>query len=420
MKSSLSNVRLGEVAVESLVRAESNNLDLPVYGVDNSVGLTKQSKYQSADLSRYKVIQPGMFAYNPMRLNIGSIGYLRSDGQPGLVSPDYVVFKCSQGVLPEFLHYISKGESWKNWCAAAGSGSVRSRIYFRDLANFSLNLPSIAYQKSAIRLLGNIEKLIESIEIENQHHDALAQMLFKSWFVDFDPVRAKLEGRLPDGMDEVTATQFPESLEKSDLGLIPLGWRVSTLGEETSHLSRGISPKYLDDGGVVVINQKCIRDFCLDLSKARRHDPEQRKIDGRKLLKGDVLVNSTGVGTLGRIAQVLSLEYPAIVDSHVTFIRSGPTLTWNYLGLSMMRRQPEIEAMGEGSTGQTELNRGKLSTLKILVPPMDVLKRFDKISLPLRERFSANQMKVEELTTLRETLLHRLVSGQLRINEFAE
>jgi type I restriction enzyme, S subunit len=133
------------------------------------------------------------------------------------------------------------------------------------------------------------------------------------------------------------------------------------------------------------------------------------------LRKGDILVNSTGVGTLGRVAQVLSLDAPAIVDSHVTVMRAGVSLTWNYLGLLVMRRQSEIEGMGEGSTGQTELSRGKLAILKLLVPSALVLQKFDAIALPLRERFSANQVQVQTLATLRDTLLPRLISGQLRL-----
>ena len=167
-----------------------------------------------------------------------------------------------------------------------------------------------------------------------------------------------------------------------------------------------------------VINQKCIRDFSLDLTKARRHDQSQRKVDGRELQVGDVLVNSTGVGTLGRVAQVLGLDEPAIVDSHVTVVRAGAALSWNYLGLSMMRRQAEIESMGEGTTGQTELSRGKLAILKLVVPSADVLHEFDAAVVPLRERFAANQKQAQTLATHRDTLLPRLISGQLRLPEF--
>lgn len=310
------------------------------------------------------------------------------------------------------------------WALKAGdthrlrTGSAQAQIVIGSLEKFGIVIPTDRFQQDEIAaMLGALDDRITLQRETNATLEAIAQALFKSWFVDFDPVRTKMEGRAPEGMDEATARLFPDSLEESELGLVPREWRVGSLGEHTSYLTRGISPKYIEDGGIVVINQKCIRDFSLDLSKARRHDPGQRKIDGRELLKGDILVNSTGVGTLGRVAQVLYLSSPAIVDSHVTVMRAGASLTWNYLGLLIMRRQSEIEGMGEGSTGQTELSRGKLAVLKLLVPSTAVLQEFDEVVMPLRERFSANQTQAKTLATLRDTLLPRLISGQLRLPE---
>jgi len=224
-----------------------------------------------------------------------------------------------------------------------------------------------------------------------------------------------MQGRAPEGMDEATADLFPDSFEGSELGPVPKGWRVERLGEVCSYLNRGISPKYLEEGGVLVINQKCIRDFSVDYSKARRHDKAQRKIDGRQLVVGDILVNSTGVGTLGRVAQVLTSNEVVIVDSHVTVVRAGGKLSWPYLGQWMTRQQPNIEAMGEGSTGQTELARSKLSVMPILVPSVDALRLFDEVVTSLKERIAVNEACVSELAKLRDTLLPRLISGQLQL-----
>jgi type I restriction enzyme S subunit len=128
-------------------------------------------------------------------------------------------------------------------------------------------------------------------------------------------------------------------------------------------------------------------------------------------------VNSTGVGTLGRVAQVLELPEPAIVDSHVTVVRAGSRLSWPYLGQWLARAQPEIEAMGEGSTGQTELSRTKLGAMSILVPPRDVLAAFDAVVEPLKARVALNENNARNLAALRDTLLPRLISGQLRLAE---
>jgi len=315
------------------------------------------------------------------------------------------------GNSPRFAYYLLQTLD----LASFNSGSAQPSLNRNFLYSIPLKIPTRLEQDGIVALLSALDDRITLLRETNATLEGIAQALFKSWFVDFDPVRAKMEGRAPEGMDEATAALFPDGLEDSELGLVPKGWQIGMLGKHANYLSRGISPKYVEDGGVLVINQKCIRDFTLDLSKARRHDPVQRKIDGRELHKGDVLVNSTGVGTLGRVAQVLKLDQPAIVDSHVTVVRAGPSLTWNYLGLSTMRRQPEIEAMGEGSTGQTELSRGKLALLDLVIPTARVLQAFDEIVVPLRERFAANLEKAQTLATLRDTLLPRLISGQLRL-----
>src|SRR5438046_8843954 len=104
------------------------------------------------------------------------------------------------------------------------------------------------------------------------------------------------------------------------------GWNTLKLGDVCSFLNRGVSPKYIEDGGIVVLNQRCVRDHRVAFDVARRHDTRAKKVSAERLLQaGDVLVNSTGVGTLGRVAQLrVNPPEPTTVDSHVTIIRPAP------------------------------------------------------------------------------------------------
>lgn len=156
-------------------------------------------------------------------------------------------------------------------------------------------------------------------------------------------------------------------------GDLPRGWHWARIGDLTTYVSRGIGPAYVDFDGVLVINQKCIRDGGLDLEKARRHDTKKRSIAGRELQIGDILVNSTGVGTLGRLAQVVAVSEPMIVDGHVTVVRPNPKLIdRDYFAAYLLSREAEIEELGEGTTGQTELSKQQVLDFPILVPPADV------------------------------------------------
>ena len=183
-------VCLGTVTWESRDRAQSESGHLQVYGVDRHEGLTHQAKYTSENLSKYKLLRPGMFAYNPMRLNIGSIAYCSKHDSPGLVSPDYVVFSCNEECLdPEFLKFAILGRDWTQWTTAAGVGSVRVRIYFNELGRMPLPIPPLDVQKSIAHILGTLDSTIELNQRMNETLEAMVRAIFKSWFVDFDPVR---------------------------------------------------------------------------------------------------------------------------------------------------------------------------------------------------------------------------------------
>jgi len=140
-----------------------------------------------------------------------------------------------------------------------------------------------------------------------------------------------------------------------------------TVESLTLYVNRGITPKYTEviDDSITVLNQKCIRDFKVSLEPSRRNDLSKRKItEGKMLKKHDVLINSTGVGTLGRVAQYFGADDDATVDSHVTIVRPNPELVDPiYFGYLMKSKQSLIESFAEGTTGQTELNRNSVKEL---------------------------------------------------------
>ena len=142
------------------------------------------------------------------------------------------------------------------------------------------------------------------------------------------------------------------------------GWESKKLGEVCSFLSRGISPKYLEAGGICVLNQKCIRDHEVNFALARRHDISAKRVSPDRLVQaGDVLINSTGTGTLGRVAQLREAPgEPTTVDSHVTIARPLPGKFFSdFFGYMLIFIEEAIKEAGEGCGGQTELARSVLA-----------------------------------------------------------
>ena len=314
-----------------------------------------------------------------------------------------------------FLKFLLQSSEVQEELRSRGTGTTVVGIRQSELRKVSLTLPPLAEQKAIAAVLGALDDKIELNRRMNATLEAMARALFQSWFVDFDPVRAKLDARQPDGLDQATAALFPNSFQDSAAGHIPTGWTVCPLSILTRYLSRGIGPSYLEEGGVCVLNQKCVRDHRVDFSKSRRHDVVKKPINDRALQLHDVLVNSTGMGTLGRVAQVFHLPEVAIVDSHVTIVRAASDTDPFFLGIYLTGREAEIEELGEGSTGQTELSRARLGELKIITPPFEIQKAFGAAVGPFLKRISENEHQSRTLATLRDTLLPKLLSGTLRV-----
>lgn len=340
---------------------------------------------------------------------IGQVYYIKEDFWPLNTTLFVSDFQGNDPLFASYLLWTIDFESCSDKSSVPG-------VNRNDLHRLRVHVPEVREQRAIAHILGTLDDKIELNRRMNETLETLARALFKSWFVDFDPVRAKAEGRQPVGMDAETAALFPDTFGDSALGPIPEGWTVSALGDVSAYLSRGFQPTYVDEGGVLVLNQRCVRDHRIDFSAGRRHDLRHRAVIGRELHIGDVLINSTGVGTLGRVAQLMRLDEPAVVDSHVTIVRANPQhITSNVLGLALMARESDIEALGEGSTGQTELARDRLKSLPLLIPPLRIQLTFDRLTSPTRGLTSANEQQVESLVALRDALLPKLLSGQVRV-----
>ncbi|MCM3292714.1 restriction endonuclease subunit S [Paenibacillus sp. MER 180] len=181
------------------------------------------------------------------------------------------------------------------------------------------------------------------------------------------------------------------------------------LGEVTSLIARGVTPSYTEKEKTAVLNQKCIRNNHIDFNLVRYTDSEKKKISKEKYIKQyDILVNSTGVGTLGRIAQVKFVNSPTTVDSHVTIVRPGENIDPIFLGYSLFSQQKLIESMGEGSTGQTELSRIRLAEEIVLqVPSRMEQKKIGQLFSYIDDKIELNNAINKNLEEMAQILFKR-------------
>lgn len=187
---------------------------------------------------------------------------------------------------------------------------------------------------------------------------------------------------------------------------LPKGWVETTLGEVATYINRGITPKYTEDKGMYILNQRCIRDRKVSYENSRFNNSDLRKVPFDKIVQElDVLICSTGVGTLGRVAQIKKVKEPTTVDSHVTIIRPNNDVDKLYLGHLLGGKEREIEHLAEGSTGQTELPRKKLEVFPILIPKsIPEQKAIASILTSFDDKIELLQAQNETLETIAQTI----------------
>jgi type I restriction enzyme S subunit len=217
-------------------------------------------------------------------------------------------------------------------------------------------------------------------------------MLYREWFVRF---------------------RFPGHEHVKIVDGIPGGWEQRSIDNLCEFLGRGISPTYDEEGEYTVINQKCIRDRFLSFAPARRQSKEF-KVD-RTLRYLDVLINSTGTGTLGRVAQCWSDPKNTTFDSHVTVARIKENASGLWFGYAMMELQTLFEGMGEGATNQKELSKSRIGGGLLRLPPKHLRLQFADFATTTTKQIVTLAEQNEKLAEARDLLLPRLMSGKILV-----
>ena len=194
-------------------------------------------------------------------------------------------------------------------------------------------------------------------------------------------------------------------------------WRKRCLGEITSFMSKGIPPKYVErenENTVRVLNQKCNRNFEINYEESRLHDCSKKKVPADKMLQpGDVLINSTGTGTAGRVAQLYDVPTPTTIDVHMILLRPTEEIDSIYYGYAVKAFQPKIETLAEGSTGQTEINRKRLQEEIVISFPeeKETQERIARFLLNIDEKIKVNGKINKNLEQQAEAIFQSILSN---------
>ena len=331
--------------------------------------------------------------YSTVRPNQRHYGIVKEVVPNMLVSTGFTVITVDKVKADaDFLYYYLSQKNIIEGLHAIGEQSVSAypSIKPSDIECLELLLPSLPEQIKIGCTLRILDDKIANNTKVNHHLAEIAQAIFKSWFVKFEP----WEGEMPEN------------------------WTYTTLDSMCSLISKGITPKYDETSAEIVINQKCIRNKEIDLSSARGHQP--KRINEKWLQYGDVLINSTGEGTLGRVAQFLFDGSNYTVDSHITIVRSSSDELVHFIGQWCLLRESEFASMASGSTGQTDLPRERLKAMECILPDIKTLENYSLIVKPIVDKQVAYQMENARLVDIRDAILPRLMSGELSVSDISE
>ena len=301
--------------------------------------------------------------------------------------------------------------------------SINTKI----LSDIPIYFPDLATQREAALILGKIDDRITLLRETNATLEAIAQALFKSWFVDFDPVRAKMEGRAPEGMDETTAALFPDGFEESELGLVPKGWTATTLAALTKQHGGSIqtgpfgsqlhASDYVPDGIPVVMPKDIANRRVATDSVARIDAINVERLARHKLQVGDIVFSRRG--DVEKHALIGDREVGWLCGTGCLLVRPGKNwIAPNFLSMALDAPAARLWLV-QHAVGATmpNLNTGILGSVRLVLPPSVLLAAFENVIAASQALQSQNASTIETLATLRDTLLPRLISGQLRLPE---
>lgn len=343
---------------------------------------------------------------------LGEVFYVAEDFWP-LNTTLYV--RDFKGNNPRFVSYFLQSVNFLSYSDKAAVPGINRNHLHQARVRYPNDL---AEQCAIAHILGSLDDKIELNRRMNETLEEMARALFKSWFVDFDPVRAKMEGRQLPGIDDETAALFPDSFEDSTLGEIPKGWRITSIGDAVKVLGGGTpstkESSFWDGGTHCWATPK-------DLSKLQSPvllDTERKVTDAglAKISSGLLPVGTVLLSSRAPIGYLAVAQVPVAVNQgFIAMLCDGPLTTHYVLHWTRISVE-QIKGRAGGSTFP-EISKQNFRTMLLLAPPDEVLSAFEKRVVPLYDKMSANLRQSSTLAAVRDALLPKLLSGETRVKE---
>ena len=375
----MKKVKLGDYIKEYKVR-NKNSEDIPVYSVTNKQGFCRDyfgKEVASKDKSIYKIVPKGYFAYNPSRINVGSVDWQRNEERV-IVSPLYNVFSVSDKLEQQYLYYYLKSGFALQRINAIATGSVRDNLKLDMLCEFPIRIPDIEEQRLIVEKLDTINKIIRLQEQELKTLDDLVNARFVEVFGD--PVKN------------------------------PKGWKAAAIGDIVTEVRYGTSKPAVEKGKYPYLRMNNITsDGQLDLNDLKYIDIPDDEIEKCVVRKGDILFNRTNsIELVGKTAMYDLLE-DMVIAGYIIRVRLNdrllPEVFSQYMNLKALK--DILRSMAKGAVNQANINAQELQSIRVYIPDMELQKQFVKMKAQVAKSKVAIQKSLEETQLLFDSLMQK-------------
>lgn len=338
---------------------------------------------------------------------LGEIYFLDQDFWPHNTT---LFVKDFHGNDPQFVAYFLRT---LHYLAHSDKSSVPG-LNRNDLHTIEVSFPPLSEQRAIAHILGSLDDKIDANRRMNATLEATARALFQSWFVDFDPVRAKAEGRQPEGMDAETAALFPDSFEDSVLGAIPVGWRVGTLSDLAQNPRRSVDPVDVPLETPYIGLEHMPKHSIALTAWGTALDVESQKFSffEDEMLLGKLRPHFHKVGFA---------PFNGICSTDILVLTPYCSCFWGYL-MMVLSDNKFIDYLSQLSTG-TRMPRAKWSDVaqyRLVIPDSRVIEEYNSFVLPIAELIKRNIFDSRSMSLLRDFLLPLLITGELRVDEIED
>ena len=402
-------VRLRDELIEQKQK-NRNEQSLPVYTISNVYGFILSDEFfekqvYSRNLTNYKIVEKGDFAYNPYRVNVGSLALFRGDN-PGLVSPAYTVFRVrsSDRLDPDFLLMLFKSSSLRSEIdrVAMSRGSVRRSLAYKDLSDFHIPLPPLPEQRAIAHVLRTVQRAKEATERVIQATRELKKSLMRYLFT-YGPVPVEEAERVP--------------LKETEIGLVPEEWKVVRLGEVVKKARSGGTPlrskKEYWNGSIpfALIQDLTASGLYLYRTKESISEEGLRNSSAWIVPEGSILLSM--YATIGATAVN---KIPLATNQAILALVPTENLNAEFGALLLSYKADELARFNVQST-QKNINKGIVLRFFIPLPPLSEQRAIARVLRTVDKKLQAEEARKQALEELFKTLLHNLMTGEIRVKD---